>query len=223
LATETDYFVGLLSKSLPQNIYIPSQDIPIILSPKDIGNYQQIKRREADVLLYFILSFEEKEDKSYDDSLWIYASVEFRLQDSLEEKELWKTHFHTDKGVISWKGKQQARKIAVEELSQKTSEELNKILSSLSLYTKNKIRLSAFFDTQEQLQLFQNELARLEKSKHFHIQKNLLVVSTFLGATLESEQDLLSLKLLLEQACQSVGIAITISMGQKSILLESKD
>ncbi len=217
---ETDYFFSLLA--LPKKIYVPSQDIPHSLSPKDLSHYQEIKRKEADILLCIKLAFEEKEEKTYGDSVWIYASAELRMEDTLEEKELWKAYFQTDKGVIAWKGKQEARRIALEELAKKAGTALHREMATLTLSPGKKMRLSASFDTEEQLCLFQNELMRLEKAKHFRMQQNLLVVSTFLGVTLESQQDLLSLKLLLEQACQSAGIPVQIFIGQKSILLQSK-
>lgn len=223
LAKDGDYFISLLSQSLPQNVYFISKEMPSNISPKEIGKYEELKRRESDVLLYFILSFEEKKEENHDGSYWIYANVEIKMQDLLEEKDLWQRYFQTDKGIISWKGKEKGKRIALEELSQKASKELAMFLSSLTLEQNKRVRLNACFNTQEQLQLFLSELTRLEKANHFQILKNLLVVSTFMVVTLESEKDLLALKSLFEQSCQSVGISTSISLGRKSILLESKE
>ena len=198
------------------------QQIPPSVSPLDLATFFQLKLARADFLLYVTINFESYVDVQGCTS-WTRGQVELRLISQIDGRCLWPANASLEQGVVNWKGVEYAKRITVKQLIQKIKNRLIKQMKSLPPLSKNQIKVSVQLDTMKQLELFQEELERLERSGYYKIIQTPILLAPMLMVRLRYSDSLLHLASLLKKACLSRGIEIKVDIGRQRLFIKTSE
>ncbi len=222
-AKEVENLCNIIHNNISPNVTVirpQSQQIPNSILPSEIDTYIKLANAASDAVLNVSLSYKSVNDPALPDSKWIYAIADVECKDSLDHKILWRDKFSSSQGVLAWKGENLAKQEAVQILAKDISGTISTILQQIPSHSKDQIRLIINTYTPEVLKLWQNELLRLEKAKHFSIVGNILAMSCTISALLQYKGNMLSLKSLFEENLKSLALPGQVTLGDKIVNIE---
>lgn len=220
---ELEKFCSLLHNILSSkvNVYrFDNQEMPSVILPDESEIFLRLANANADILLEVKLEFQEASDTAIADTTWLYAIAQVQLQDPVHKTVLWQDAIRSEKGIIHWPKSGSSHWKAMEQLAHPVADAILKKLPELPRTPANHIKFLATTDSTEDLRQIQLELLRLSKAKYFQIVGTPTVLSCLLTTTLDYSGDLLQLKLLFEDVCQSLGLQNNIKISRRLLILE---
>ena len=224
---ELENFCSMLHNIIVPYAYVLDyrviRQIPPSISPLDSATFFRLKLARADFLLYVAINFRQRVSIQDHRISWTYGQAKLRLISQLNGRCLWRLDEHLKQGVVNWKGIPYAKHIVAKRLVRRLKKEIIKRLKSLPPLVKNQIKITVQLDTREQLEIFQEELERLEQSGYYKIIQAPILLSPMLMLTLQYSDSLFHLASLLKEACLSRGIKIWVNIGRQFLSIKNLD
>lgn len=220
---ELEKFSSVLHNILSSKLKIyraDIQNIPLSILPDETETFLRLANTDADMLLQIKLEFQESPDSVSANTSWMYAIAQVQLLDPIQNTVLWQDVMRNSRGIVHWPGSNSSRWEAIHQLAPQVAQTILQNIPKISRPSQHHIRFVVTTDSQSELKQIQAELLRLSQAKYFQMIGTPTILSCLLTATLDYSGDLLELKLLWEDVCQSLGLPSTIKIGRRLLILE---